>query len=243
MIQAALNGDRRCDEHPGIPCSAEQLARDAAACAAAGATELHLHPRDAHGAETLDPLTIYSTVRQIKAAANLPVGISTGAWIEPDLEKRLALIRSWYGPDYASVNCSEEGAIDVMYALISAGIGIEVGIGHPDEVEVFAKSLLIFSNAVVRILVEPKGVDLPDEEAARARFDAIHQRLDTLGFMNPRLQHTDGPLTWFAIRDARKRGWDTRIGFEDTLTGPRSKRVASNAELIASAVEIFARTR
>jgi uncharacterized protein (DUF849 family) len=243
VIQAALNGDRRCDEHPGIPCSAEQLARDAAACAAAGATEFHLHPRDANGAETLDPLTIYSTVRQIKAAVNLPLGISTGAWIEPDLEKRLSLIRSWYGPDYASVNCSEEGAVDVMYALISAGIGIEVGIGHPDEVEVFAKSLLIFSNSVVRILVEPMGADLPDEDAAKARFDAIHQRLDILGFMNPRLQHTDGPLTWFAIRDARKRGWDTRIGFEDTLTGPRSKRVASNAELVTSAVEIFARSR
>ncbi len=121
MIQAALNGDRRCDEHPGIPCSAEELARDAAACVAAGAVELHLHPRDANGVETLDPLTIFSTVRQVKAVANVPVGVSTGAWIEPDLERRLALIRSWYGPDYASVNCSEDGAIEVMYALISAG--------------------------------------------------------------------------------------------------------------------------
>jgi uncharacterized protein (DUF849 family) len=235
MIQSALNGDRRCDEHPGIPCSAEQLARDAAACVAAGAAELHLHPRDVNGVETLDPLTIYSTVRQVKTVANVPVGISTGAWIEPDLEKRLALIRSWYGPDYASVNCSEEGAIDVMYALISAGVGIEVGIGTPDEVDVFARSLLIFSNAVVRILVEPMGDGLPHEDAARARFDAIHRRLDTLGVMNPRLQHADGPLAWFAVRDALRRGWDTRIGFEDTLVGPRRKAVTSNAELVEAA--------
>lgn len=236
MIQAALNGARRCNEHPGIPCTAEELARDAAACVAAGAAELHVHPRDANGAETLDPLTIYSTVRQIKTAAAVPVGVSTGAWIEPDLEKRLSMIRSWFGPDYASVNCSEAGAVDVMYALISAGIGIEVGIGTPDEVDIFARSLLIFSNAVVRILVEPVGDDLPDENAAKARFDAIHRRLDTLGFMNPRLQHTGGPMTWFAVRDALRRGWDTRIGFEDTLVGPRRKSVASNAELVEAAV-------
>lgn len=235
MIQAALNGDRRCDEHPGIPCTAEELSRDAVACVAAGAVELHLHPRDANGIETLDPLTIYSTVRQVKTSVDVPVGISTGAWIEPDLEKRLALIRSWYGPDYASVNCAEEGAIDVMYALISAGIGIEVGIVSPEDVDVFARSLLVFSNAVVRILIEPLGVDLPDEDAAKARFDAIHSRLDALGFMNPRLQHTDGPLAWFAVRDAIRRGWDTRIGFEDTLVGPRRKAVSSNAELVASA--------
>ncbi len=238
MIQAALNGDRRCNEHPGIPCSAEELARDAAACVSAGAVELHLHPRDANGVETLDPLTIYSTVRQVKAAANVPLGVSTGAWIEPDLERRLTLIRSWYGPDYASVNCSEDGAIEVMYALISAGIGIEVGIGTPEEVDIFARSLLVFSNAVVRILVEPIGADLPDEDAAKTRFDAIHHRLDTLGFMNPRLQHTDGPLTWFALRDAVRRGWDTRIGFEDALIGPRRKAVTSNAELVEAARSI-----
>lgn len=241
MIQAALNGSRRCDAHSGIPCSPDELARDGAACVAAGATELHIHPRDSDGRETLDPLTIYAVCRQIKEAARVPVGVSTGAWIEPDLEKRLALIRSWYGPDYASVNCSEEGAVTVMQTLIAAGIGVEVGIGHPQEVEVFARSMLIFSNGVVRLLVEPRGDELADEAKARERFDAIHRALDRLGTMNPRLQHTDGPLAWFAVRDAKRRGWDTRIGFEDTLVGPRSKRVASNAELVGAAVELFAR--
>ena len=155
----------------------------------------------------------------------------------------MALIRSWYGPDYASVNCSEEGAIDVMYALISAGVGIEVGISTAADVEVYARSLLIFSNSVVRILVEPFGDQLADEDAAKSCFDDIHGALDRLGVMNPRLHHTDGPLTWFAVRDARKRGWDTRIGFEDTLTGPRRKAVSSNAELVEAAVEISARLR
>lgn len=241
MIQAALNGSRSRDAHPGIPCSADELVRDAAACAAAGAASIHMHPRDSDGNETLDPLTIYAVCRQVKDAARAPVGVSTGAWIEPDLEKRLFLLRSWYGPDYASVNCSEEGAVTVMQTLIAAGIKVEVGIGHPEDVDTFARSMLVFSNGVERLLIEPEGADLADEAAARERFDAIHGALDRLGAMNPRLQHTDGPLTWFAIRDARRRGWDTRVGFEDTLVGPRSKRVSSNAELVASAAEIFAR--
>lgn len=241
MIQAALNGSRRCDAHVGLPCSADQLARDAAACVAAGASAIHLHPRDAAGLETLDPLTIFAVCRQVKEAARVPVGVSTGAWIEPDLEKRLALVRSWYGPDYASVNCSEDGAVMIMQALIAAGIGVEVGIGSMEDIDVFARSMLIFSNGVVRLLIEPDGDSLPDEEAAGARFDELHAQLDRLGAMNPRLQHTDGPLAWFALRDAKRRRWDSRIGFEDTLTGPRNKRVASNAELVAAAVEVFAR--
>ncbi len=241
MIQAALNGSRQRNEHPGVPYSADELARDAIACVSAGAAELHLHPRDTAGLETLDPLTIYAVCRQVKEAARVPVGVSTGSWIEPDFEKRLALIRSWFGPDYASVNCSEEGAVTVMQTLISAGIGVEVGIGRLEDVEIFARSMLIFSNGVVRLLIEPEGEDLVDEASARERFNAIHHALDSLGAMNPRLQHTDGPLAWWAIRDARRRGWDTRIGFEDTLVGPRSKRVASNAELVAAAVEVYAR--
>lgn len=238
MIQAALNGTRGRSEHPALPCSPEELARDATACVAAGAAAIHMHPRDAAGQETLDPMTVFAAARQVKAGARVPTGVSTGAWIEPDLEKRLALVRSWYGPDFASVNCSEDGAIDVMYALVGAGIGIEVGVGHSDEVELFARSLLIFSNAVVRILVEPPGEDLVDEAAARERFDAIHGALDRLGITNPRLQHTDGPLAWFAVRDALRRGWDTRIGFEDTFKLPRGRVASSNAELVAAAVAL-----
>lgn len=242
MIQAALNGARACNEHPGIPCTADELTRDAVTCVAAGASSLHIHPRDSAGLETLDPLTMYAVCRQVKETARVPVGVSTGAWIEPDFEKRLALIRSWFGPDFASVNCSEEGSVQVMQTLIAAGIGVEVGIGHPDEIEIFARSMLVFSNGVVRLLIEPDGDELADEAAARERFDAIHGALDRLGAMNPRLQHTNGPHAWFAVRDAKRRGWDTRIGFEDTLVGPRSKRVSSNAELVSAAVEVHSRS-
>ena len=92
MLQAALNGDRTRDEHPAVPLSAAELARDAAACVAAGAGAIHLHPRDAEGRESAAPEVVNGVVEAVKAACGVPVGVTTGAWIEPDLERRLAAI-------------------------------------------------------------------------------------------------------------------------------------------------------
>ena len=49
-LQAALNGDR---DHPALPRTPEELAREARAAVAAGATTLHLHPYEPDGRQTL----------------------------------------------------------------------------------------------------------------------------------------------------------------------------------------------
>ena len=140
MLQAALNGDRARAEHPAVPLSPQGLASDAAACVAAGAAAIHLHPRDAEGRERLDAEVVDAVVATVRAACGAPVGVSTGAWIEPDLERRLALIRAWEEPDYASVNLSEAGAADVMGALAGAGVGIEAGVWSVEDAERLAAS-------------------------------------------------------------------------------------------------------
>ena len=114
MLQAALNGDRARAEHPAVPLSPPELARDAAACVAAGAGAIHMHPRDREGRERLDAQVVDAVVATVRAACGVPVGVSTGAWIERDLERRLELIRAWREPDYASVNLSEPGAPEVL---------------------------------------------------------------------------------------------------------------------------------
>ena len=89
-----------------------------------------------------------------------PVGVTTAAWIEPDLGRRLELMRAWRAPDYASVNLSEPGATEIMRALIQAGIGIEVGVWTVKDVERLATSGL--GGKVTRILVEPVEVSTAD---------------------------------------------------------------------------------
>lgn len=70
---------------------------------------------------------VLAAVRQ--ACPGVPVGVTTGAWIEPDPSRRLELVRSWTVlPDFASVNFSENGAVRLCEELLRRGIGIEPGL-------------------------------------------------------------------------------------------------------------------
>jgi uncharacterized protein (DUF849 family) len=229
LIKACLNGNREPGAHPALPITPEQLAADGAAAVAAGAQALHLHPRGADGRESL--AAVDDTVRAVKAAVpGVPVGVSTGAWIEPDVARRVDLVRGWRTPDVASVNLSEPGAVEVMRALLEAGVGIEAGVWDVADAERLAASGL--AARVQRILVEP--VDLTAAQVPAA-VGEIHAALDRLDLRAPRLQHGDGEATWVLIADAVRRGLDTRVGLEDTLAGPDGEPAAGNQALVRAA--------
>ena len=230
MLQAAINGDRSAGEHPALPVAPEALAQDAAACVAAGAGAIHLHPRDRRGHETLDPEVVDAVVRHVKAACGVPVGVTTGAWIEPDIDRRVAMVAGWSEPDYSSVNLSEDGAERVMGALLDAGVGIEAGVATVEDAERLAASGL--GGRVLRVLVEPVDAD-PD--GAASLVATIHAALDRHEIHAPRLQHGDNAATWVLIADAVRRGLDTRVGLEDVLTLPGGSRADGNPALIAAA--------
>lgn len=232
LLQAALNGPWTRADHPAVPVSMGELARDAAACVAAGAGAIHLHPRDPEGRESLDADVVDVVVTCVREACGVPVGVSTGAWIEPDVERRVALVRAWRAPDYASVNLSEDGAVEVMRALIAAGVGIEAGVWSVQDAERLAACGL--GDRVTRVLVEP--VDLGIEEAV-AVVEQIHAALDRLGVTASRLQHGDGEATWVLLRDAIARRWDTRIGLEDTQYEPDGARTTGNPALVRAAAQ------
>ena len=235
LLQAALNGPFGKDLHPNLPVSEQELARDGAACVAAGAQAIHLHPRDADGAERLDAEVVDAAVAAVRDACGVPVGVSTGAWIEPDLGRRHELIAGWSAPDYASVNLSEDGAAETMRTLLDAGVGIEAGVWSVEDAERLAASGL--GDRVTRVLVEPVEVSAGD---AVVVVDAIHAALDRLRLTAPRLQHGDGEATWVLLRDAIRRGIDTRIGLEDTDAGPDGIRTAGNEALVRAARELGA---
>jgi uncharacterized protein (DUF849 family) len=230
LLQAALNGPFGKDLHPQLPVSGDELARDAAACVAAGAQAIHLHPRGADGAERLEAQVVDAVVAAVRQACAVPVGVSTGAWIEPDLGRRLELVAGWSAPEYASVNLSEAGAADVMRTLLEAGVGIEAGVWSVEDAERLAASGL--GDRVTRVLIEPVAVSAGD---ALAVVDGIHAALDRLGLTAPRLQHGDSEATWVLLRDAIRRGIDTRIGLEDTVAGPDGARTDGNAALVRAA--------
>lgn len=229
MIQATLNGPYGKDRHPRLPVTVEELSADVADCLSAGARHFHVHVRDESGAETLDPAVVNSAVAAMRGAHNVAVGLTTGEWIEPDLDRRVDMISRWRGVDYATANVSENGFERVIAALQAAGVGVDAGIFTVADVERLAGSGLL--HQVVRVSVEPFVT--PDD--ALDVVAAIHGALDVVGSDAPRLQHGDGDATWILVADAFRRGLDTRVGFEDATHLPDGTPADSNAHLVTAA--------
>jgi uncharacterized protein (DUF849 family) len=162
--------------------------------------------------------------------------VSTAAWIAPDVGARVAAIRSWTsGPDFASVNLSEDGHREVMTALRGSGIGVEAGVWSVEDVGALAESG--FAGALVRVLVEAED---HDAATAVARAAAIDRALDHAGIDGPRLHHGAERATWVVLRRAVQAGHDIRVGLEDTLEREDGTPAAGNAELVAAAVALAA---
>lgn len=130
FVQSCLNGSRLPGEHPALPVTPEDLARDACLVRAVGAHAVHLHVKDHSGADTFDAKLTDATIAAIRQSApGLPVGVTTGAWAAPDPRERMTAIRSWTQlPDYASVNWHEDGAEQIAMTLLDHGIAVEAGL-------------------------------------------------------------------------------------------------------------------
>ena len=130
LLQATLNGALSKSDHPAVPVTVEELAEDAVSCVAARAKSFHLHPRDEAGKERLDAATVDRVVAAVRGRHGQPVGVSTGAWIEPEAGRRVALVSRWTQPDFATVNLSEDGSLGVMRALLQAGSASKLACGQ-----------------------------------------------------------------------------------------------------------------
>jgi uncharacterized protein (DUF849 family) len=234
IVQACLNGARPRDFHPQLPLTAEAMAQDCAACVAAGAAELHIHPRGLHRQESL--AAVDETIRAVRRACpGRLVGVSTGAWIENDEAQTRNAIAGWGElPDYASVNLSEPDAPAVMDLLRQRGIGIEAGLASVADAERFLD--VPDHGRVFRIMIETAEQDMA---AAQSIADGIAAILDGAGLRRPILLHGFDATVWPFVALAHQRQWSTRVGLEDGKHLPDGTIAPGNAALVAAAVAIF----
>jgi uncharacterized protein (DUF849 family) len=232
LIKACLNGSREPGEHPALPLTPVELARDAQVVVAAGARALHIHPRRADGQQSLaaqDQAIALSTIRA--QCPGIPIGVSTIFWIDSDVTLRLQHIQQWIIlPDFASVNFDEPGVAELCNTLLARGIGVEAGISSVEDAELLLN--LASADRFLRILIEP-GEE--GAEAALSNAEAIIRRLGEDHIQLPILLHGYGNAAWPVLEAALQRGYDTRIGLEDTLTLPDGRQAKDNAELVAFA--------
>ncbi|MFC7306882.1 3-keto-5-aminohexanoate cleavage protein [Streptomyces monticola] len=235
MVQVCLNGARAAAGGTAVPMSPEAMAEAAERAVAAGATDVHVHPKSPCGEDTLSPRAVAATLEAVRARVGVSVGVTTGAWAEPEPRRRVERIRSWTVlPDHASVNWHEPGAEEVAAALIERGVAVDAGIwsGTGGARRFLASPL---GPEVSRVLAE---VTEQHPERAEAAARAL---LDELGAAHgrPVLLHGEESGAWPVLRLALRLGLPTRIGIEDVLVLPDGRPAASNAELVAAALASY----
>lgn len=232
MLQACLNGGRtRCD-HPAVPYSPDDLATDARAVVAAGAEELHVHPRGPGGHESLASADVAAALQAIRESVpGIPVGISSGWWIAPGGRSRQQCIREWSVlPDYISVNLIEDDSPEIISLALARGIGVEAGLWSVRDAQRFVS--LQEAPRCLRVLIE---INEQDEREGLAVAYNILALLDKGQLHVPRLLHGSDTTVWRLYLEANRLGLNTRIGLEDGYQLPSGEIATNNAALITAA--------
>ncbi|MFE7316235.1 3-keto-5-aminohexanoate cleavage protein [Streptomyces sp. NPDC057555] len=236
MLQVCLNGPRTAADSGAVPLSPAALAEAARQAVAAGAQDVHVHPKTPCGQDSLSPRVVGPALTAIREAVDVPVGVTTGAWAEADPERRAELIASWTVlPDHASVNWHEPGADAVAAVLLERGVGVEAGIWSGTAAAArFAASPL--APRVLRVLAEV--LDDTDPRSAPETARALLAELARIPHGRPVLLHGQDGGAWPVLRLAGELGLASRIGIEDALTLPDGAPAAGNAQLITAALTL-----
>ena len=117
---------------------------------------------------------------------------------------------------------------------LEQGVGVEAGLVSANAAGVLVQSGL--GVACLRVLLEPQE---PDPAAAHQTVTEIETVLAAAGLEAPRLLHGTGPSAWPLLAAAHRRGYDSRIGLEDTLALPDGRTARDNADLVSAAVALL----
>ena len=105
IITAAICGAETTREMtPYLPVTASELAAEAARCAEAGATVIHLHVREEDGTPTQDRATFQRAIDAIRARCEVIVQTSTGGAVGMSADERAQPLECSPPPDMATLN-------------------------------------------------------------------------------------------------------------------------------------------
>jgi uncharacterized protein (DUF849 family) len=134
-------------------------------------------------------------------------------------------------PGFASVNFGEEGSVELANLLLSRGVAIEAGLCDADAAQIFLQSGL--ATSCLRVLLEPQEQELECAiETVNAMEDVLKSGAADFSF----LLHGTEATAWPMMDEAIARGYDVRIGLEDTLVMPDGRIAKDNVELVTEAV-------
>jgi uncharacterized protein (DUF849 family) len=178
LLEVALNGHRTAEDHPAVPRTPEEIAREARTSVDAGGQVLHIHAYGGDGRETLKEAPCAAMLRAVRRACpGVPISGTTAAYLAPDPEQRLALVSEWTElPDLVTANQGEEGIVELCEHLLERGVGIEAGLLEGADAEVFVESRI--AHRCTRVLVEPLDADPETAVTHAAAIEEVLARAD-----------------------------------------------------------------
>jgi 3-keto-5-aminohexanoate cleavage enzyme len=241
VVTVAPNGARRTKaDHPHLPLTPAEIAREAERCAAAGASVLHLHVRDEDGRHSLAPRHYRSAIAAVRHALGdgMVIQITTEAAGRYGPDEQMATVRDVH-PDAVSLGLAElipdDRAIDAAAAFLAWL-----------QRERIAPQYILYSPREVVWFHDLRGRGVIPQRRPFALFvlgrygeQTEAQPQDLLPFLaahDPECLWAAcafGPCEGACLLTAAGLGGHVRVGFENNLRLADGRLAMSNAELVA----------
>ena len=230
MVIAAPNGARRGKaDHPGLPVTVSEIARESCRCLKGGAAVLHLHVRTDEGTHSLDPGRYREAITRIgDVAPGLIVQITTEAAGMFGLEEQIACVKA-VRPESVSVAwrefCPEENQSARRFYDWAASVGIHVQhiLYDPDDVRRF-KNFGLKNASVLLVLGNHSG--------QAGAPDMLENYLAALGDVRDWCVCAFGRAEHEVVAAALEAGGHVRVGFENDLRRSDGSLAAGTYELV-----------
>lgn len=251
-IMVAPNGARRTKaDHPAIPLSADELAKTAVACRAAGAGAIHLHVRDDQLVHSLDADTYRGAIGAIQSACpDIAIQTTTEAAGLFDVDHQIAAVRA-LRPACLSFSLAElfrdgkEKAETFLTWAAEAGIGIQFILYDADQI------------ASLRRMLDAGKLHMPDrprlivvagrysanQDSNVADFDALYDGLVATDLHRESIWMTCafGRGEMACLDRTIGRGGHARVGFENAILNAHGKPAKDNAERVGMVAALAAK--
>ncbi len=243
VVAVAPNGGRNTRaECPGLPITADELARAASECLERGASMLHLHVRDAEGVHLLDAEAYRAAIGRICATVGdrLVVQISSESMGRYSPARQMAVVLDT-NPEAASLALRELAPAEKDEPLFCDFLG------RLKRLRVWPQIILYTPEEVRRLAAMQKRGMIPFEQVAvlyaLGRFSLLRRALpsDLLPFLAPDMpRFASWSVCAFGRREAAcvvagaLLGGHVRVGFENNVALPDGAQAATNAELVGA---------
>jgi 3-keto-5-aminohexanoate cleavage enzyme len=252
VITAAIVGaETTRAQNPHLPLTAEELGAEAARCAAAGATVIHLHVRDDAGVASQETERFRAAVRAIRARCDVIVQTSTGGAVGMSVAERAGPLGldGADAPEMATLNVGTINFGDDVFMnrardtqemaerIRAHGATPEIEIYDAGHVDIAARLLadgLVAPPLHFQFVLGVRGA----LSASERNLAFLVERLDELGVAytwgvagvgRHQLPMADLAIAW---------GGNARVGLEDNIYLDKGVLAEGSAPLVARAAEL-----